>query len=215
MSLLAILTPASDLALLSPEELRIAAGLADDDTSQDTKLSALGLEAAEWVAGDICGIRPAGVNPPTVLAEELHETFSPAWHGCELILARRFVSDVTVTENGIALTEGTDFLVLDDRGVLQRISGGYLTPWLIGPIVVDYTAGFSNGSPSTLPPAIKAVATDYVRLRLSGSDRDPMVRSETTNDIDSVTYRDAADSQGVFEEAARNRLSRFIADTFG
>lgn len=209
-SRLEILTPAADLALLSDEELRLAAGLAADDASQDASLADLGLEAAEWIA-DICGIRTAGGFPPTVLAEGLRETFPAVWSGVELVLARRFVSDVVVTENGSALTNGTDFVVLDDRGVLQRMSSGYGLQWQAAPIVVEYTAGFGAGSPaSAVPATIKAVAKDYVRLRYGIGSLDPLVRSETVNDVDSVTYRDTSDSQGGFEEAARERLARFL-----
>ncbi len=207
-----VLTPATDLALLSPEELRAAAGLAEDDTAQDTTLALLGLEAAEWIA-DICGIRTAGANPPTVLAEELRETFPAMWSGPELVLARRFVSDVTVTENGAAIAEGTDFVVVDDRGVLQRLSSGYGLPWQVAPIVVEYIAGFSNGSPSQVPAAIKAVARDYVRMRYGVNALAPdelRIRSETTNDLDSVSYFDTANSQSAFEEQARERLSRYL-----
>jgi hypothetical protein len=212
-SRLEVLTPATDLSLLSAAELRVAAGLADDDATQDTNLSLLGLEAAEWIA-EVCGIRTAGARSPTVLAEELRETFPPAWRGVELVLARRFVDAVTVTENGAALADGTDYVVLDGRGVIQRMSSGYGLQWQVGPIVVEYTAGFSSGSPSNVPAAIKAVARDYVRMRYGVNALDPdqlRVRSETTNDLDSVSYFDAASSQGTFEEQARERLSRFLA----
>lgn len=208
-----ILTPATDPALLSAAELRVAAGLAEDDASQDTNLSMLGLEAAEWIA-EVCGIRTAGANPPTVLAEGLRETFPPGWRGSELVLARRFVSDVVVTENSMALADGTDYVVIDDRGVIQRLSSGYGLAWQVAPIVVEYTAGFSNGSPANVPAAIKAVARDYVRMRYGINALAPdelRVRSETTNDIDSVSYFEAANSQSTFEQQARERLSRFIA----
>lgn len=212
-SRLEVLTPASDLALLSAVELRVAVGLAEDDASEDTNLSMLGLEAAEWIA-EIVGIRTAGARPPTVLAEELRETFPPAWRGVELVLARRFVDAVTVTENGAVLVDGTDFVVLDDRGVLQRLSSGYGLQWQAAPIVAEYTAGFSNGSPPNIPSAIKAVARDYVRMRYGIGALDPdelRIRSETTNDLDSHSYFDAASSQRTFEEQARERLSRFLA----
>lgn len=213
-SRLQVITPATDVALLTATELRVAAGLAEADATHDTALASLGLEAAEWIA-DILGIRSAGGRVPTVIAEVVRETFAPAWRGYELVLARRFVSDVTVTESGGVLVEDTDFVVYDDRGMLERVSSGYQTGWAVGPIVVDYTTGFANGSPSLVPPTIKAVAADYVALRYSAAGRDPMVRSETTNDLDSVTYRDGSDSQGSFEEAARERLSRYIAGTAG
>lgn len=204
--------PASSLALLSAAELRVAAGLAEADASQDTNLSMLGLEAAEWIA-EVCGIRTAGARPPTVLAEGLRETFPAVWLGPELVLARRFVSDVVVTESGSALVEDTDFVVLDDRGVIQRMSAGYGFSWQAAPIVVEYTAGFSNGSPSNVPAAIKAVARDYVRMRYAAGASDPadmLVRSETTVDLDSHTYFDAGAVRQTFEEQARDRLSRFL-----
>lgn len=212
-SRLEVLTPATDLQLLTAAELRVAAGLADDDTSQDASLALLGLEAAEWIA-DIVGIRTAGARSPTVLAEGLRETFPALWLGPELVLARRFVSDVAVMENGAALVDGADFVVLDDRGVIQRMSSGYGLRWQTAPVVVEYTAGFSSGSPSNVPAAIKAVARDYVQRRYGMNALAPdelRVRSETTNDLDSVSYFDAASSGATFEEQARSRLSRFLA----
>lgn len=208
-----VLTPAASLDLLTVSELRAAAGLAADDASQDAHLAALGLEAAEWIAGDVCGIRTAGANPPTVLAEEIRETFPALWLGPELVLARRFVSDVTVTENGAALADG-DFVVLDDRGVIQRMSTGYGLSWQAAPIVVEYTAGFSNGSPSNVPAAIKAVARDYVRMRHTLGSLDPTVKSERTDDLDSVTYWGAGESRANLEDDARQRLARFICFGF-
>lgn len=212
-SRLEVLTPATNLQLLTAAELRVAAGLADDDATQDTSLAVLGLEAAEWVA-EIIGIRTAGARPPTVLAEGLCETFPALWLGPELVLARRFVSDVTVTENGAVLADGIDFVVLDDRGVIQRMSSGYGLQWQPAPVVVEYTAGFSNGSPSNIPAAIKAVTRDYVQRRYGATALAPdelRVRSETTNDLDSVSYFDAASGGATFEEQARSRLSRFLA----
>lgn len=213
-SRLQVITPATDAELLTAMELRVAAGLAESDETHDTALASLGLEAAEWIA-DLLGIRAASGRVPTVIAEVIRETFAPAWRGSELVLARRFVSDVAVMENGGVLVEDTDFTVHDDRGMLERVSNGFQTAWAVAPIVVDYTTGFVNGSPSSVPPTIKAVAADYVALRYSAAGRDPMIRSETTNDIDSFTYRDAADSHGSFEETARERLSRYIAGTAG
>lgn len=215
LSRLQVITPATDLALLTTAELRAAAGLAADDATHDTQLTSLGLEAAEWVAADILDIRSAAGRTPTVVAEAVRETFVPASRSPELVLARRFISDVSVTENGVALVEDTDFTVNDDRGMLERLSNGYRIAWAVAPIVVDYTAGFANASPSTVPAAIKAVASDYVALRYSAVGRDPTVRSETTEGLDSFTYRDAADSQGSFAEAARQRLSRYLAGLAG
>lgn len=209
-----IITPASDLAVLSVEELRTAAGLAANDTSQDVALASLGLEAAEWVA-ELCGVRAAGSNPPTFLAEDVRETFANSLYRArrsDLILSRRFVTITSLTENGIALTEGTDFVVDDDGGIVERQMSGFPTCWLYGAIVIEYTAGFAGGSPNSVPAVLKSVMMDYVQLQNSNLSRDPAVRSETTVDLDSVTYfqNPAVNSGSSFEETARSKLSRFI-----
>jgi hypothetical protein len=73
-------------------------------------------------------------------------------------------------------------------------------------ITITYTAGLAS-----IPATIKSVAMDFVRLRLSQRDRgrDLLVRSETTQDLDSVSYFDGSQGEDVFEEAAVKRLGRF------
>lgn len=206
-----IVTPASDLAVLTAEELRAAAGLAADDTSRDVALAAMGLEAAEWVA-ELCGVRTAGSNPPTFLAEDVRETFANSFYRArksDLILSRRFVTITSLTENGIVLVENVDFVVDDDAGIIERQMSGFPTCWLYGAIVVEYTTGFAGGSPNSVPAILKSVMMDYVQLQNSSLSLDPSVRSETTVDLDSVTYFDR-NSKTSFEDAARSKLARFI-----
>lgn len=207
-----IITPASDLAILTPQELRAAINLSPTDTSQDAILAPLGLEAAEWVA-ELCGVRTAGKHPPTFLAEDVRETFYKTAHVHKptLILSRRFVTVTSLTENGVPLTEGTDFVVDDDGGIIERYIAGYPARWLYGTIVVEYTAGFNSGSPSTdVPSIIKSVMSDYIQFQRSNQIHDPLVRSETTVDLDSVTYQNITSQWGAFDDAARNKLARFI-----
>jgi hypothetical protein len=214
-SILSVVTPAASLGLLSAAELRAAAGLGAEDKSQDEALEALGLEAAEWIAGTICGMATAGGNSPTLLQESLSEAFRLRSYGHrlprQLILSRRVVSDVDVTENDTALVADTDFLVHDEAGLLDRLSSDVVTCWPSGTIVVTYTAGFAADA---VPAVVKAVATDFIRMRLSQRGRDPLVRSETTEGVDSVTYRDGAGGETDFEEAARSRLARYMNSVF-
>lgn len=203
-------SPQADPALLSDAELSVAAdGLDGAQDSPAGTLAALGLEAAEWIA-TLCGVSGIDGNPPTLKPEDLVETFRI--RGTEprsLILARRFVSDVTVVENGSTLTEDTDFVVIGDAGIVRRLSGDAVICWPCGTIVVTYTAGLA-----TIPPVLKAVAQDYVRMRLSTTDRDPLERSVQVEGLDTVSYREAAQGESGFVDMARERLARFIRPSF-
>lgn len=210
---LALVTPASDLQLLTAEELRLAAGLTATDSSQDDSLSALGLEAAEWVA-TVCGVAaadidisspPIGAKPPTFKQETLIETVIASGSPRSVLLSRGFVSGVSVTLDDVAVS-ALDYLVYADSGRLDKLSGGIPAGyWSQGTLEITYTAGFS-----TVPPIMKSVAKDYVRRRLAQADRDPYLRSQTINDLESLTFRDGPETGGTFEQEARRRLSRFI-----
>lgn len=199
-------SPAADLALLSADELDAAAtGMPGAEDNPAGTLAALGLEAAEWVAS-LCGVSGIEGSTPTLKAEDLVETFRVIGTGPKaLILARGFVSAVAVTEDGTALVEHTDFVVSHDAGIVRRLSSDDIVRWPVGKIVVSYTAGFA-----TVPPALKAAAQDYVRMRLSERDRDPLLRSEAVEGLDSVSWRVAGAGEQTFAASARQRLARFI-----
>jgi hypothetical protein len=214
-----VLVPTNDPALLTLEEMRAA--FPDQATWSDQQLTDLSLEASEWVAS-VCDVRTANSYPPTFKAEGIRETFIGLW-GCgpSLVLGRKFLSDVLVTENGMALVEGSDFVVQDAAGIIERVvaAGGYAFWWGV-PVIIDYVAGFGAGSPaSAIPGVLKAAVLDYSRLRSSELSLDPMVRSETTVDLDSVTYGSAAGSNvdplSALESATRRRLSRYMTGNLG
>lgn len=238
-----VIAPTDDPGLLTLEELRslIGAGPSNED------LIALGDEAAEWVAS-ICGVRTGNGHPPTFRLEWLRETFQPpASYDSALVLGRRFIVAVRVIENDMELALGTDYILQDVQGIVDRRAGGFPVAWWGAPVVVDYLAGFGpappypqtqidppewaggppGGSPEGSPPLftaapipalLKASARDYCRLRHSASQADPLVRSETVEDIDSITYADAASTAEAFsalETMVASRLSRFITGTPG
>jgi hypothetical protein len=210
---LAIITPAADLQLLTAAELRTAAGLAADDDSQDDELEALGLEAAEWIA-TVCGVAAADVDissppigdlSPTFREETLLETLIVYGSPSSLMLGRGFISGVSLTLDSVAV-DASGYRVYSAAGRLEKLTGGIPAGyWSQGVVEVTYTAGLS-----TVPPVMKGVARDYMRRRLAQDERDPYLRSHTINDIESVTYRDAPETGGTFEQEARRRLSRFI-----
>src|SRR6185312_7968968 len=96
-----VTTPASELSLLTVEELRAAVGVTD--ASQDDALTALGARLSASIAKQ-CGVASDGVNPATLLSETCTEVFRPTRFQQDLVLSRRPVTSITsVTENGTAL----------------------------------------------------------------------------------------------------------------
>lgn len=133
---------------------------------------------------------------PTFATETLTATWLPvpvSFRNFELFLPWRLpVSSIdSVTEDGNALTVGTDYVKLGARGGrLRRLSSGYPFWWNSNQIVVQFKAGFS---PSTtlavnIDPAIEAAAIEQVKSMLFASDRDPNIRSENVQDVAAVTY---------------------------
>lgn len=177
-----VVTPASERAILSADELRIAAGLAPTDTSQDGRLHELGLRAAGAVA-QICKIVSDGVTPPTLFSEVCRDTFRLPKSRDELVLSRRFVTAVaSVVEDGRTLA-ATDYEVDKSSGVMRRLSGDRHSCWSATKIVVSYTAGFT-----VLPEDAKHASELIVRNMIAQSERDPMVRRERVDGVGETEY---------------------------
>lgn len=173
-SILTVTTLASDLALLTIDELRAAAGVTDG--SQDVILSGLGLSIAASIMSE-CNIAVGAGSEPTLKQETLTETFYPNGRSsCELILARRHnVAIVSVTEDGTALVTD-DYSANPESGIIVRLSSGCPIYWCGRTIVIVYQAGFA-----TIPADLKQAATDFFRSAWQERGRDPMVKAEEVN----------------------------------
>lgn len=209
-------TPATSLALLTPEELRAAAGVTG--AGSDVALAAIGAAAAADIMTE-CNIASDGVNPPTLMSEPVIDTFRPErpfYHNernpSALILSRRFVSSVTsVVEAGVELT-ADDYLLRAEAGLLERLINDNVACWQSVKVVVAYVAGFA-----TVPPELKAAAAELVRTRWSETSRDPLVKGyrEKVDDIreTETTYwvggTSGADKGPVPANVAA-RLARFM-----
>jgi hypothetical protein len=159
--MLIVTVPASDLQLLTDEELRVAAGLQPDDTSQDAMLATVGLQAAAALAG-ACGIAKAGYDaslaplrgeaPVTLKAERLIQTIRVRTTDQvqKLLLARWPVLSI------ISIIEDTTGLVVDDweldipEASLTRVSGNSTLNWPSGRVIVEYEAGYDDPIPTDL-----------------------------------------------------------------
>ncbi|MDH6273579.1 hypothetical protein M2311_003669 [Rhizobium leguminosarum] len=167
-----VTVPTASPSLLTLPQLREAAGLDDGDTSQDAKLTQLGLQISAELA-IACNVASDGINVPSLKAETIVETIWNEHCDGEILLSRRFIVSATVTELSSAVIS-SDFFINRGAGILTRVNGGRPWRWQNGTIEVTYVAGLAD-----VPPDLVAIAADLARLRLSSSSRDPLVKSES------------------------------------
>lgn len=174
--MLRLLTPAADRSLLTIEELRSAVGVTSTD--QDVELQRLGLQVSDLIAS-ACRVARAGAKPPTLRLETLVETI-PATDLRPLKLSRRFCEVVSLDFGGIAIP--FDGLAVDySTGLIEDLPGsisGY------GTLRFVYTAGFKE-----VPTDLAYAATLAVREFSAAADRDPLIRSETVEDVGRTDYQ--------------------------
>lgn len=154
-------TDANPDGLLTTAEARLALGLTGSSRDADLNRMIARISAGIYRA---CNLRTDGIHPPTLLEEDITETFrlECGKHG-PLQLSRRRVSEVTtLTEAGTELTEDDDFTIDRASGQIFRLGSGSLdefTCWAAGRTVVDYVAGFA-----TVPDDLKMAAETWLRI---------------------------------------------------
>lgn len=153
MSIFTVTAPASELSLLTIEELRESAGVSDG--SQDAKLLRLGRRASASIARRCC-IVTDGINPATLLLETCEEIF-PCVSDCVLRLARRPVVElVSVTVDGTA-ADLAGFELNRAAGKVIYAPSGTIAAWPSGRVVVSYKAGFASAPDDLREAAMRAV----------------------------------------------------------
>jgi hypothetical protein len=214
LSQFTVITPATDLTLLTPEELRVAAGLDRTDASQDETLAEYEAEIAAEIASD-CAIASDGVNPPTLRSEVCADVFRIGCPVEALHLSRRHVSEIaSILENGTPLDEPAWRLVAE-TGKLVRLVNDADACWSAVKVEVSYTAGFD-----VVPAELKAEAKARIKFKASEGSRDPLARSIRTDipDVESrqVDYQVGGLSrlmgEGLAPESER-RLRRFMTQS--
>lgn len=95
-------------------------------------------------------------------------------HDDKLILSRRPIVTVTsVVENGVTLTQDTDFSVDAGAGILNRLNNDQPMAWMRHvKIVVNYDAGWA-----TVPEGLKRAVTKLLRNHWFQNSRDPALKS--------------------------------------
>lgn len=170
-----VTSEADSLALLTVEELRVAAGLDRNDDSNDITLLEYEQEVAAEITSD-CGIASDGVNPPTLMLEECMDVFRLKCSSDALYLSRRHVASIaSIAEDGVDL-DGDNWRVESEIGKIVRLASDADTVWSATKIQVEYAAGFE-----TVPQELKAEAKARVKIKVSEGSRDPLARSIRTD----------------------------------
>ena len=187
---LSVTTPATDLTLLTIDELRAIVGA--NDKSRDADLKRLGDRAADAIV-QACKLPADGATPPTLRQEVLVDTFRlNRWWGKrehigyleDLVLSRRpIVSVASITETGVTLDPTSDYEIHAAAGTLTRLFNDQTSRWAASTIIVTYTAGWA-----VVPQGLKRAAEKLIRLYSANESRDPLLRSEEVTGISSRTF---------------------------
>lgn len=173
------ITTANSGGLLTTAEAKTALGVTVGSRDADINRLIARISASIFKA---CKLATDGVNPPTLLSEEMTETFRLAC-GTErpICLSRRRVSAIaTVTEAGTELAEDA-FEVDRASGLLYRLGSNEPACWPKGSVVVEYTAGFT-----AVPSDLKLVAEEWLRGLWRESYEDPSAISDPMVKVDEI-----------------------------
>lgn len=206
--MLEVVTPAANLAMLTIDQMRAAAGLDFGDTCRDVQLTLLTARLSAEIA-DACNIAAANDGEPTLLRETVRERFRETYAAVITLARRHHVNITSVVVDGRVLPEDA-YYVDGEAGLVYRSDGW---AWRARTITVEYLAGFS-----VTPPVVSGVMMDLVRLRLSEVSRDPLIKSERVK-IDGVeeietqywvSATGSTKSTGPLPPEYVARLSRFM-----
>ena len=185
--MLMIVTPAQsyDLTVLAT----VKAELGITDRAEDENLARWITQASNIVAR-YCNC---------VFAKEtVEETFRRTTLSDDILLSRYPVASiVSVVENGVTLAT-IDYEVRAESGLLTKLSNDEPACWPSGKIVVTYTAGHSLLG--DLPYGVERATIMLVNQYRYSAERDPQLRSESTEGAGLSSYFDGLEAGGMSPE---------------
>lgn len=172
-------TAEGTLDLLSIDELRAAAGVDNDD--HDGDLIVLG-EAAGQIIANFCKVRAADDSVPTLMAQDLIETFYLDYPVDDLVLAKRPAVLTSCLSDASAVDLG-DCRMSGQAGVLRRFD----TRWTGDVVSVSYRGGFDE-VPAAVKLAAKAMVKTLYAASQAAASTSGAVRSLTLDGVGQVSY---------------------------
>ncbi|MEX6508932.1 hypothetical protein [Jiella sp. M17.18] len=180
--MLTVVTAATAANLTTLERAR---AMLDFAPNEDAAVSTLIDQASRTIA-DYCR-RPFGV-------EILRDTFAAFLRGSSVLLSRSPVISISEVLDGTDTVASDSYRLESETGLLHRVDGDYPRCWVGPTVTVSYTAGFvlpsdADGAPATtLPPPVERAAIRLVGAYRSIGQRDPLIKSETTEGIGSTSW---------------------------
>ena len=129
----------------------------------------------------------------------------------DLRLARWPISSVTSVEEAGTVLDAAAYEMDVELGALTRLSGGAPSFWAVGKIVITYVAGWllPGDEGRNLPPEIEDAVIELVKASVFGRSRDPAIKSEQADGIDSVTYFFGTPGEGPMPASVVMKLDRY------
>src|SRR5690606_3095045 len=134
--------------------MREAAGVAD--TSQDARLSAMGLRIAADICTE-CNIAVGSGAAPTLRRETLTEIIRGAYSDVLVLSRRHEITITSVVVDGSTL-DAAAYEVDPESGEFHRLCDDIPTPWCAQKVTVVYEAGFD-----AIPGDLKDAAAEFFR----------------------------------------------------
>lgn len=176
--MLTVITPAAtqDLATLAV----VKAGLGITDSSEDATLPPLITRASAAIAT---------ATNRVLVQETVEQTFRDAGAG-SLILDRYPVTTITTITEGGTVLEAVDHEIDAASGIVGRLRSDRAAAWAAGRTVIRYRAGYTL---EEMPPDIVQALVMTVAMYRSAAARDPLLRSESTSDVESLEWQVTTD----------------------
>lgn len=165
--MLTVTTAATDRSLLTLAELRSAVNASDG--SKDAALLQLETRVSSAITA-ACKVAADGAIPPTLRQESVTETFRLKNARLSIVLARKPVISLAVTEDDVPLG-ATSYEMEAAAGMLRRLYGERHGCWRCGKIVVAYVAGWE-----TVPEDLKLAAVKFIQAEWKQGSRDPLLK---------------------------------------
>lgn len=210
---LIVTTPAATTALTTVEAVMEQLEITDD--IQTTRIQTE-IDRASALICSYLGVQEADDGTVTLGRETLIETIEPEQPGRVLYPSRRpLVSVTSITEGGIAV-DAADYTV--SYGKITRVQSStvlnyWWTSWANLQVAITYVAGWllPGDADRNLPLEIEAACIELVKAGRFNRLRDPALRSETTQGIDSHTLFDRSRVSTVISPEIAATIDRYRA----
>jgi hypothetical protein len=200
--MLTVTSQATDLNLLTLEEVRTACGITDN--SQDVALETLRVRVAATIAQQ-CRVATDGATPPTLRKETLTEVIRLNRSMRDLVLSRRpIVSVASITEDGTAL-DSADYEINSGAGLVMRLSSDALTYWRACKITIVYDAGWE-----TVPVDLKLAASKLALAFNSEAGRNSNLKRVKVEGLSEREYFYGSADDPLFTEEIESLLEPFM-----